>query len=372
MNEIARNILISKDLSNKKKLKNLLYYYARIRGAKKSWNRRHDSVITGNDHYKKPCDPVIENKHKQLWSLFRNKPDLTTLRISNNISGGTNPKIIPEDIYVADVEPSLITDKSVDYIGIKSFYNRWFPTGIFPKDLLHRIDGQYMNKDLEKINIAELEKKAKLIDYPVILKPNKDSYGGMDINIINSAEELLTLATERENFVIQEKIEQHDFFNRLYPNSLNTIKVFLYRSVKDDELHILSMALRMGKDGSLDNEAAGGINTLIRDDGFLNGYAVDKHGTRYREHPNTKIKFDCEIPEIEELKKLSIKIGSKVFYSRIFALDACLDKIGNWRIIELNTYGQSIRFLQYGGKPFFGKFTEEVIDYCKSNHWALK
>jgi hypothetical protein len=40
-------------------------------------------------------------------------------------------------------------------------------------------------------------------------------------------------------------------------------------------------------------------------------------------------------------------------------------------MLEINTKGHSIRFSQYHGYPFFGEFTDEVIEYCKENHWAL-
>lgn len=349
-----------------------MLYISRRRGAKRSWDKRHDTLLSRNEDLKHKCNSNTETEHKQIWSDFRTKTDLTTLRICKNISGVADPRIIPEDIYVADLEPSLITDRSVDFIGIKSFYNKWFTPGIFPDDLFHRIGDRYFNADLEEINYNQLVKLSDQIDYPIILKPNKDTYGGMDINIVEEACELLKLAKERKNFVVQKKIKQHDFFNKLYPKSLNTIKVPLYRSVKDDKLHILPMALRMGKDGSLDNEAAGGINTLIREDGYLNDFAIDKYGTKYSEHPNTRVKFNCKIPDLEGLKSLSLQVGKKVFYTRIFALDACYDQKGHWRIIELNTYGQSIRFSQYGGQPFFGRFTDEVIEYCKQNHWALQ
>ncbi|MCW9706763.1 sugar-transfer associated ATP-grasp domain-containing protein [Fodinibius salsisoli] len=366
-----KKILFHKELSPKKKMKNSLLYLSRVRGAKKAWDKRYDRVLAANKKYSTPCESQVESDHEKLWSDFRRKADLTTLRVSKNISGVSNPKIIPEDIYVADIEPTLITDKSVDYISIKSFYNRWFPEGIFPKDLFHRIDGQYLDRNLEVSNYNELQRLAKQITYPVILKPNKDTYGGMDINIVNNAEELLSLANKRKNFVVQEKIKQHDFFEKFHPKSLNTIKLFLYKSVKNDQLHILSMALRMGKNGSLDNESAGGVSTFIRDDDSLNGYAVDKLGTKYLEHPNTGAPFDCKIPDLDRLRTLARKIGNKVFFARVFALDACYDNEGNWRIIELNTYGQSIRFAQYGGQPFFGEFTDEVIEHCKENHWAL-
>lgn len=371
MQTISKNIITNTKLSTRRKCKSLLQYYNRKRGAAKSWENRHGKVFELHPEYRNPCDQEVELEHQSRWGAFRSKVDMSTLRICSRLSGNADARNIPEDIYVADVEPTLIMDRSVDYIGIKSFYNKWFPKGIFPEDLFHKVDGRYLTSNLENSDYDYLKKKSEQLDYPVILKPNKDSYGGMDINIVQNRDELLKLVEKRQNFVLQKKIEQHDFFNKLYPNSLNTVKVFLYRSVNDDKLHILSMALRMGKDGSLDNEAAGGINTFVKQDGQLNGYAIDKNGKKYWEHPNTHIKFDCKLPDLESLRSLSLLVGGKVFYTRIFALDACYDKEGNWRIIEVNTYGQSIRFSQYGGQPFFGEFTDEVISHCRQNHWAL-
>jgi hypothetical protein len=44
--------------------------------------------------------------------------------------------------------------------------------------------------------------------------------------------------------------------------------------------------------------------------------------------------------------------------------DMSLDDQGRWRCIEVNLEGNTIRFAQYAGQPFFGEFTDEVIDYC--------
>jgi D-alanine-D-alanine ligase-like ATP-grasp enzyme len=121
----------------------------------------------------------------------------------------------------------------------------------------------------------------------------------------------------------------------------------------------------MGVGGSLDNETAGGIHTLIKNDGSMNGFAVDKYGSKYLEHPDSGLTFDEQIPDIEGLKKLSLHIGSQIFLARLIGLDVSYDKNGKYRAIELNTKSQTTRFSQYGGVPFFGEFTDEVIDYCK-------
>jgi hypothetical protein len=175
-----------------------------------------------------------------------------------------------------------------------------------------------------------------------------------------------------DDFVVQEIIQQHDFYAQFNQVGLNSFRVYLYRSVIDNSLNILSISLRMGRGGGLDNETAGGIHVFINEDGFMNGYAVDKFGTKYFKHPDTGLKFDMKIPDFDGLKTFASKIAGQVFLTNIIGLDLCMDKNGNWRAIEVNTTGHTIRFAQYGGKPFFGDFTDEVIEYCRSNHWANK
>lgn len=369
---MIKNVLLNNKLSLRQKTKNILLYISRVRGAKRSWKKRHNKVLAMNKDYEKPCNPQIEKEHINLWSQFRRYPDLTTLRVTKNISGISDPRIIPEDIFVSDIEPSLIDDESAHLMSHKSLYNLWFPGGVFPKDFFHRINNQYLDSNLNPISFSELKKKAGGISYPVVIKPNWNSYGGKDVHFVENDEQLIRHCQKEKNFVIQEQIIQHEFFNKYNPVGLNTIRVYVYRSVKDNATYVLSMALRMGKGGSLDNSSSGGIYSMIRQNGRLNNYAVDKYGKKYSKHPDTGYGFDEKIPELNELKKLAERIGRQIFFTRIIGLDMCYDKDGAWRAIEVNTKGHTIRFSQYGGQPFLGEFTDEVIDYCKNNHWALK
>lgn len=356
----------------KQRVKNIMFYLSRVQGAKKSWKTRHKKAFERNREYKEPLQENIEQEHINIWSLFRRSVDLDTLRICSHISGKTDPRIIPEDIFVSDIEPTLNKNPSVNFLSHKSFYNRWFSKGIFPADILHNVAGQYLDADLSEIDFETFKEKCKEIQYPVVFKPNSDSYGGDGIYFIKNSEQLIQHAKDNSKFVVQEHIKQHDFFNRYNTQGLNTFRVYLYRSVTDNKLHIINIAFRMGVGGSLDNETAGGIHTYINENGKMNGYAVDKYASKFTEHPDSGLPFDEVIRDFEGLKEISLKVGSKIFLARIIALDACYDENGRWRVIEINIEGNAIRFSQYGGVPFFGKFTDEVIDYCKNNHWTIE
>ncbi|MFH5885742.1 sugar-transfer associated ATP-grasp domain-containing protein [Halalkalibaculum sp. DA3122] len=369
---MIKTILSNTDLPIKKRLKNLLFYYSRKRGAEKSWSQRHERVFSANETYRTACDEQVEAEHKNRWAVFRKNVDLDTLRICANMSGKSDARMVPEDIFVSDIEPTLMDNESAHFFSHKSFYNRWFPDGTFPESFLHGIEGRYLDSDLKEIHFDELSQKAGTLSFPVVMKPNVDSFGGQDVFIVKSAEELIHRCRESQDFVVQERVLQHHFFEKFNPVGLNTIRVYIYKSVKDNTPHVLSMALRMGKGGSLDNETSGGIHTRIRENGFLNRYAVDKYGTKYTEHPDTGYTFDIQVPAHEELKQFCLDVAGDVFFARIIGLDVTRDREGNWKVIEINTQGHTIRFSQYGGKPFFGEFTDEVIEYCKTNHWALQ
>ncbi|HLQ99302.1 MAG TPA: sugar-transfer associated ATP-grasp domain-containing protein [Sphingobacterium sp.] len=290
---------------------------------------------------------------------------MSTLRICKNISGRADAKMIPEDVFVSDIEPTLISDGAVHFLSHKSFYNQWFPEGIFPEDIFHCIEGQYLDSELNSIGLDDLKKKAKNILYPVVIKPNWGSYGGKDVYFVENTEKLVTLCKASCDFVVQEQIRQHKFFRRYNPGGPNTIRVYVYKSVKDHKPHVINMALRMGRGGSLDNETDGGLHTIIDEEGFLNNYAVDKYGEKFTEHPDTGYSFDDKIPAVDELKELALKISEQIYFTRIIGLDLCYDSLSRWRAIEVNTKGHTIRFAQYGGQPFFREFTDEVIEYCK-------
>lgn len=351
-------------------LKQKIRYTYKKRGAVKAWRKRHGLVFKKHPEYNRPLDSAIEKSHKEVWGDFGWHPGPSTLRICSHISGETSPFYLPEEIYQADIEPVLNRYPSADFQMNKSLYSRFHGEGLFPDDILHRMDGEYYDSNLCPVSESEMLRIAETAEFPAVLKPNGDTRGGKGVHFVSDSDQLISLAKREINFVAQKKIEQHPELRKFHPQSLNTVRVDLYKSVKDNSYHLLHAALRMGKHGSLDNLTSGGIVSYINEEGYLHGYALDKYGEKYLKHPDTGIPFTVKIPEFELLKDVSLKVAENLFLLRTFALDLCFDENGNWRVIEINP-ANSIRFAQYAGRPFYGEFTEEVIEYCRKNHWAL-
>lgn len=205
MDEIYKYIIKNGDLSLREKLKNFIGYYRKKRGAEISWRNRHKKVYGLNNSYTKHCNREIESEHQEKWAVFRNKVDMSTIRICKNISGHADADFIPEDIFVSDIEPTLLTDKSVQFLSHKSFYNKWFQKGLFPRDIVHCVDGQYLDPDLTPISLKNVKKLTQDISYPVVMKPNWGTYGGKDIFFIENFDNLIFFVKRKRTLLYRNK-----------------------------------------------------------------------------------------------------------------------------------------------------------------------
>lgn len=366
---IYRRFIFQKS-SIKNKLKQFLLYRSKKNGAAAAWNKRHGELFRQNPDTRVIINPYDEAKHKRIWRQFWKKVPTDTLTICTAISGFANPFIIPEEIYQADIEPTLNRYPRAHFLAHKSYYHKWFQDCGFPVCYLHKLDGVVMDADMNRIDPDDKSSFIDNLPYPLILKPGMDANGGAGILCIQNPEEMQDRLINSDNFVVQEVIHQSGELSKFHPKSVNTVRVYLYRSVMSDEIHIINRVLRTGNGRIVDNVTAGGLVSYIHDSGKLNGIALDKYGVRYTKHPITGVEFRGEIPKMKELNQLALKVARQLHYLRVVGLDLFYDENEEWRMLEVNTSSHSIRFAQYAGQPFFGEFTEEVIEYCKENHWA--
>jgi hypothetical protein len=216
---------------------------------------------------------------------------------------------------------------------------------------------------------SDLASLAASWDYPVVVKPNTGSAGGREVAFSETPQELLSEVSGRSDFIVQPRLEQHPSLDRFNPAGLNTVRVYTYRSVSTGRVEVLNAALRMGRGGSLDNETAGGIVCSLAPDGRLNRFAVDKHASRFEEHPDTRVRFSeaGAIPNFTTLRDRARHLGSRLPMMRLAGWDFYLDRTDEWCCLEVNLAWHTIRFAQYAGQPFFGPFTEEVRDFCAAH-----
>lgn len=365
-------ILKTKKYSFKQKIKILLRYYSRRKGGRIGWMKRYKKVNTFNPQLLNSCNKEIEYSHIKFWKSFHKRINIDTFRVSSNISGIQNFKYIPEEVFFSDIEPSLNKMESVKFLEIKNYYNKWFGSEFgFPEIYINKIDGVFFDNDLNKLSEYEVYEKIQKLNESVVLKSSKDSSGGRDVYFMDDCNEMLEKMKIFNNCVIQERLKLNKVFSKITNGNPISVRIYLYKSVTSNEWNPINMVLRMAKGDSLDNETDGGILTLINKDASLNGYAVDKYGKKYFNHPDSNLPFEGKIPNYDRLIEISIKVSQKIPSTRLVGLDLIYDINGVWRLIEINIFGTAIRLAQYHGKDFFDIYTDEVINYCKENHWTL-
>ena len=150
-----RRILFDRKFSLKDRFKRLIAFYLLKRSAKIIWNVRFRKVFGLHHDFKIPAEKSVEKTHYIYWKPFQSHLNYSTLRVCKNISGISNPKYIPEEIFKADIEPTLNQTPSIEYLTYKSFYNYWFPGNIFPRDYFHNIEGMWLDHDLNPLRSEE-------------------------------------------------------------------------------------------------------------------------------------------------------------------------------------------------------------------------
>ncbi len=189
-------------------------------------------------------------------------------------------------------------------------------------------------------------------------KDGKDSKTGKSTNDV--------LLTFRDNFIVQEIIQQHASLANIYPHSINTFRVCTY--ICSDKLHHAKTCLRIGSGGSrIDNIHAGGIAAGVDDQGNIitNGIVLgySNQATEKETHPDTGFRFKgAQIVGVPNIIKAAYQAHKKTPHMGIISWDFTVDVNGKPTLIEANFIGQAVWLSQIVHKtPFFGKNTKEII-----------
>lgn len=96
------------------------------------------------------------------------------------------------------------------------------------------------------------------------------------------SEELRDFCKEN-NIIVEERIQQHEDLQKIFPNSVNTIRILTLKC------RVIGAAIRMGRGSSeVDNASSGGIFAEVNiKNGVVVGSAMDQKGIKFMNHPTT-------------------------------------------------------------------------------------
>lgn len=192
--------------------------------------------------------------------------------------------------------------------------------------------------DAKSVSAADLQ--AFVRKHGAVMAKPADGFGGAGLARYEAsdaadAEAFHALLIERNQTLVEQFLVQQDDMARLYPGSVNTVRLITYLD-KQDVFHVIAGVLRIGNGGVIDNFAGGGMFTMLNDDGVALYSAVDKHSNAYEVHPATGVAIKgFEVPMYREMVSLVEKLSRRLPHTPYVGWDVALTRQGP-AILEAN------------------------------------
>ena len=301
---------------------------------------------------------------------------------------GEDINIVPDDICHNVIEPILNPKRFLSAYEDKCLFDKmlWssFHKNITPHTFIKNIGGvQY---DIDYYPIESIDEAINNIPKEInrlIVKKSIDSSSGKGVAFVQRNENgVFVDATTNEkfseqfltrhfnqNYVVQKAMNQSSFMHQFCKTSVNTIRIAVYRSVKTNKPHVINAIIRMGKDGSLvDNAHAGGMFVGVDNKGVLGKYVCNQYGEKETIFNDVNFSTnEFKIPNYEKIKVFAENVANALPHQRLLALDVMLDENNEPVLLEYNIRAFSVWLFQFTNGTGFGEFTDEIISYCKKH-----
>lgn len=326
---------------------------------KAKWKRKIKKLIKING-----IKTLTINQKEQIKKFYQNQ-NLNNVssewhRFYSSCNGLFSAKYIPEDLFYMKLEPKLNRYPFTKALADKNLLETLFPEVKQPDSFVKNINGFYYSNNGNMISEEEAISSICNIKKTMIIKPTLDSQGGKNVRLFKSPEGTEefkrvqikeTFTFYKQDFIVQKAVVQHPKMAILNPSSLNTFRVVSF--LNNGNIDILSVIVRMGKKGSItDNATGGGLCCGVQNDGSLNHVGYQPFTGERSESTDEGIPFkDINIPFVEKVTRTIRRIHVNVPYFKIISWDMAIDEEGEVVLIEYNINGQDINLHQLNNGP---------------------
>lgn len=325
-------------------------------------------------------EAIGEDSYIKKWEVLCSRVEPYSYRFFSHYCGN-NPNIVPEDIGRSYIEPVLNPIECRPVYEDKNLFPEIVGKEHVARTVVCRINGSNL-LDAEYKNASEDLSKYIGNATSLILKPSVNTSSGRGVmkfekrgdNFVSVEGDIILskafLLSYKKDFCLQETVSQHSFMDKLCPTSVNTIRLCLYRSVANEESVVTAGIIRIGKDGAfVDNSHAGGMFVGVDvATGEFGKFVINQYGNKqtiWNEIDYSKEVFI--VPNWNDVISFAKYVGSRIHHHRLIALDIALKENGKPILIEYNLSGLSYWLFMYTNQEVFGKYTDEIIDYCNRN-----
>lgn len=298
-------------------------------------------------------------------------------RLYQSYTGKFDYRYLPEPLLTTKLE--LLSNKRLQVLPLENkallanFVKGMEGKVRIPKTHIMCVQGRYYDSDGSIIDRESAINKLQCLDggnYSAICKKTIDTSSGRDVRLIDVRHGVDVLKNESiqqvldsmgADFVVQEKIQPHPAFSKLYSGSINTLRVVSYQSQR--QYNVAPIIMRIGRNGYVDNAHAGGMFVGVTKEGLLLSEAFTEYRERYAEHPVTGVVFEgYSLPRIPDIIQCAIEMHKNYPSMRFVSWDFTVDQDENIVLIEANLHSHTIWMSQFAhGEGFFGEDTAEML-----------
>lgn len=308
-----------------------------------------------------PCRKEYTRDVVPYWKPYGVKPGRAWYSLLSYYSHEVDPRYIPDDIWFDRILPYYSNTSFRRFGEDKNYLAVWFPDARRPKTIVSCIAGVFYDGDYRIISREDAVTRC-VAQQRFLVKPSVDSGGGRLIRFFDGQECSASAVAETfeqigGNFIAQEIVSQHESIRQLNPDSLNTLRILTF--LFENEVHVLSVILRIGGSGSrVDNVGAGGFACAVDGEGRLDRFAINRKSERCETTPEG-IRFDSVvIPNYCKAVETAKRLHEKLAHFKLVGWDIGIDANAEPVLIEYNTApGQN----QYCCGPTFGELTDKVL-----------
>ena len=348
---------------------------------RQSWNytKLYNKMVLQTPDYQLVIDGGKgEEEWLSRWQpLLSHKLSPLSYRIFSHMAGESIDRL-PLEVCVNVVEPTLNPRNYRTYYDDKNSLPLIMDGDWLPITYLRSLNGHLFNKDWN-IVVDESSMMDLITSKRVIVKPSCEQSGrGVQIfkcdengNYYNKNGEKLNLAFLRnqykDNWLIQDCLNQSEELARFNPTSINTIRIATYRSI-DGKIHPIGQVLRVGKQGAeVDNAHAGGMFCGIDAEGHLGHYFCDALARKKTVFNDIDLaNNNYSISNMNMIREFVCKAASRIVHHDLVAFDVAITKDGTPKLLEINIGGFSAWLFEMTQQSTFGYYTEEIIQRCKN------
>lgn len=318
-----------------------------------------------------PPDFDYKARKKELSPYYAERGFKVSMMFADyfsRLSGVESDRYLSMDVYYFFVVPALNRYDFINAYIDKNIYSDLFPMVRQPLTVVKNMHGHFYREGQE-ISRDEAIEAVRSYQGEMMIKPTVETCNGDGVDQITdtSADSLNALFSRYDiNFIVQEKARQHPELQRVNPTSLNSMRLYTYRTLegKCEFLYPYSMLRFGGKGAVKDNTSKGGGTCLIDRDGH-----VDDRVFRFKHMEISSLKRETGVenlvvPCYHKVIDTLLAMHSKLPYFDYVGWDVTVDPDGEPFFIEFNLV-PAIEGPQLMAGPMFAEHLDEVVERAR-------